>query len=119
MLGWLIRGYLLDRLLRAITGQGRPGPYGGGRPGYRSAYPSQYPSRRQLPRGYGPPPRAYGGRRPAPRRGHGGFVGPFPYYSTRTRGGSRVSVGGCCLPIPLGFLVGSFGLLAQLLRRRR
>ena len=49
--------------------------------------------RRSYPRGYGH------GRRP---RGRGGFFGPFPYYSTRTRRGSRVSVSGCCLPIPLG-----------------
>lgn len=41
------------------------------------------------------------GRRP---RGRGGFYGPFPYYSGRTRGGSRVTVSGCCLPIPLGLL---------------
>jgi hypothetical protein len=45
--------------------------------------------------GYG-----YGyGRRP--QRGRFGLFGPFPTYSTRTRGGTRVSVGGCCLPIPL------------------
>jgi hypothetical protein len=31
------------------------------------------------------------------------FVGPFPTYSTRTRRGSRVTVSGCCLPIPLTF----------------
>ena len=36
-----------------------------------------------------------------PSRGRGGFFGPFPYYSRRTRGGSRVTVSGCCLPIPL------------------
>ena len=50
-------------------------------------------------RGYG-----YGhgfGRRP---RGRGGFVGPFPYYSGRTRRGTRVHVSGCCLPIPIGLL---------------
>jgi len=45
--------------------------------------------------------RAYGRR----RRGRGGFFGPFPHYSGRTRRGSRVSVSGCCLPIPLGVLV--------------
>jgi hypothetical protein len=38
------------------------------------------------------------------RQGRGGFFGPFPYYSRRTRGGSRVTVSGCCLPIPLGML---------------
>jgi hypothetical protein len=31
--------------------------------------------------------------------------GPFPTYSTRTRGGSRVQVSGCCLPIPLALTV--------------
>jgi hypothetical protein len=35
------------------------------------------------------------------RRGRAGFFGPLPYYSTRTRRGSRVTVSGCCLPIPL------------------
>jgi len=40
--------------------------------------------------------------------GRGGFFGPVPYYSRRTRGGSRVAVSGCCLPIPLG----AFGALA-------
>ncbi|MFI7493998.1 hypothetical protein ACH9D2_04645 [Kocuria sp. M4R2S49] len=29
---------------------------------------------------------------------------PFPNYSTRTRRGTNVSVGGCCLPIPIGCL---------------
>ncbi|MFI7583641.1 hypothetical protein ACH9DO_07590 [Kocuria sp. M1N1S27] len=29
---------------------------------------------------------------------------PFPGYSTRTRRGTNVSVGGCCLPIPIGCL---------------
>jgi hypothetical protein len=47
-------------------------------------------------RGYG---YGYGRGRP---RGRGGFFGPMPYYSRRTRGGSRVTVTGCCLPIPLG-----------------
>jgi hypothetical protein len=49
--------------------------------------------------------------------------GPIPYYTTRTRRGSEVSVGGCgcCLPIPLlGALafVGLGRLLAGALRRR-
>jgi hypothetical protein len=38
------------------------------------------------------------------RRGRVGFFGPMPYYSGRTRRGTRVQVGGCCLPIPLGLL---------------
>ncbi|MFI7579643.1 hypothetical protein [Kocuria kalidii] len=29
---------------------------------------------------------------------------PIPGYSTRTRRGTNVSVGGCCLPIPIGCL---------------
>jgi hypothetical protein len=40
-------------------------------------------------------------RRGRPRCGRAGFFGPFPAYSKRTRGGSRVTVSGCCLPIPL------------------
>jgi hypothetical protein len=61
------------------------------------------------------PPSAWGyGRRRARRRG--GFHGPFPYYSTRTRRGSRVTVSGCCLPIPLG-LVALVAAGAHLLRR--
>lgn len=46
--------------------------------------------------------RRYGRRR---SRGRAGLFGPFPYYSTRTRRGSRVTVSGCCLPIPLGLIV--------------
>jgi hypothetical protein len=62
-------------------------------------------------------------RRPAYRpyyrrpRGRGGFYGPLPYYSRRTRGGSRVTVSGCCLPIPLGLLA-TLAAGARLLRRR-
>jgi hypothetical protein len=43
-------------------------------------------------------PRYGYGRR---RRSGFRFVGPFPTYSARTRRGSRVTVSGCCLPIPL------------------
>ncbi|MFW5475095.1 hypothetical protein ACOCJ5_17425 [Knoellia sp. CPCC 206450] len=44
----------------------------------------------------------------APR---GGFrLGPVPHYSTTTRNGTRVSCGGCCLPIPLGCLTGVVAL---------
>ena len=53
------------------------------------------------------------GRRPSRRTG---FFGPFPYHSRRTRGGSRVTVSGCCLPIPLG-LVAALATGARLLRR--
>ncbi|HYN30916.1 MAG TPA: hypothetical protein VES95_13765 [Dermatophilaceae bacterium] len=31
-------------------------------------------------------------------------LGPLPNYTTTTRGGTRVSVGGCCLPLPIGCL---------------
>ena len=50
-------------------------------------------------------------------RGRGGFFGPMPYYSRRTRGGSRVTVSGCCLPIPLA-LMATLGLGARLRVRR-
>jgi hypothetical protein len=109
MLGWLIRGYLLDRLLRALSRQASGG-------GYRTAPrrggpPVRYP--------YRPPRGSYGYGRPrvVPRRGRGGFFGPVPHYSTRTRRGTQVSVGGCCLPIPVGFLVGATGLLVRWARR--
>jgi hypothetical protein len=51
------------------------------------------------------------------RRSRGGFFGPLPYYSRRTRGGSRVTVSGCCLPIPLGMLVLLAAGLRLLVRR--
>lgn len=90
----LARAYLVSRLFR------------GDRHRYRSRgkYPGSPYSR--LPYGYG--------RR---RRGRSGFFGPFPYYSRRTRGGSRVTVSGCCLPIPLG-VVGAFVLAAWWLAHR-
>ena len=50
-------------------------------------------------------------------RSRSGFYGPFPYHSRRTRGGSRVTVSGCCLPIPLGMLA-SVAVAARLLLRR-
>jgi hypothetical protein len=96
LFGWLIRSYLLDRLLRGLAG----------------APPSAY---RRPP--YPASPRAFGPRGTRPRRGRAGFAGPFPYYSTTTRRGSRVSVGGCCLPIPLGFLVGASAVTVKALRR--
>jgi hypothetical protein len=70
----------------------------------------------------GRPRQGYGGYGRSPycsnrQRRRGGFVGPFPYYSGRTRRGTRVTVGGCCLPIPLGVLtVSALGL--RLLTRR-
>ena len=60
---------------------------------------------------------------PRPRRPFGHW-GPIPYYSTRTRRGSEVSVGGCggcgcCLPIPLLTAVGTVAVLRALWRRVR
>ena len=55
---------------------------------------------------------------PRRRRGRAGFFGPMPYYSGRTRRGTRVHVSGCCLPIPLGMLLAT-GLGARGLMRRR
>ena len=51
------------------------------------------------------------------RRGRVGFFGPVPYYSRRTRSGARVSVGGCCLPVPL-MVLGSTGLAGAAAARR-
>jgi hypothetical protein len=62
----------------------------------------------------------YGGRyggRYGRGRGRTGFFGPMPYYTRQTRGGSRVSVSGCCLPIPLGLLA-TLGFGARMLVRR-
>ena len=51
------------------------------------------------------------------RREGFGFFGPVPTYSRRTRGGGRVSVGGCCLPIPLGLLALGVGAARVAFRR--
>jgi hypothetical protein len=90
MLRLLTRAFLIDRLLNRSQGR-RYGRHG----------------RHRRHGGYG---RSYS-------RGRGGFFGPMPYYSRRTRGGSRVTVGGCCLPIPLA-LMATLGLGARLLVRR-
>jgi hypothetical protein len=50
-------------------------------------------------------------------RGRTGFFGPVPYHSRRTRRGSRVTVTGCCLPIPLGMLALLAGAARVLVRR--
>ena len=107
LLSHLARGYLINRLL----GHRRqpPGyPHGGyADPRYRSAgYPRQG--------GYG---------RPVSGQGHRGRFRllPIPHYSRRTRSGARVSVGGCCLPIPLFVVAGSTTstwLAVRALRRR-
>jgi hypothetical protein len=86
------RAYVINRLL----GGGRHRGYGSGR--HRGGY------------GYGRQ-RGYGYGRG--RRSSGG-VFPIPHYSRRTRGGSRVTVGGCCLPIPLGVFVVGAAALRQL-----
>jgi hypothetical protein len=54
---------------------------------------------------------------PAARPGRAGFFGPFPTYTRRTRGGSRVTVSGCCLPIPFALTVGALAGARALLRR--
>ena len=64
-------------------------------------------------RGYGRSS-GYGRRR---SRGRTGFFGPVPYYSRQTRGGSRVSVGGCCLPIPLALALAGGAAARGWLRR--
>lgn len=68
---------------------------------------------------FGPPRsrRRYGDHGRSRGRGRGGFFGPFPYYSRRTRGGSQVTVSGCCLPIPFGVLT-AIGLAAHRVSRR-
>jgi hypothetical protein len=65
--------------------------------------------------GYGGRGRTRGGRRAG--SGRVGLFGPFPYYSRRTARGSRVSVGGCCLPIPLALTVALAGAVRALSRR--
>jgi hypothetical protein len=40
-----------------------------------------------------------------------GGVFPVPHTTWRTRRGSQVTVGGCCLPLPLGCLVTTVGLV--------
>lgn len=69
----------------------RPGSYGASGP-YDASGPQDAVPGRAIPE-------RDGGRR------SGGFGAlPFPHYSTRTRRGTQVTVGGCCLPIPLGCL---------------
>lgn len=89
------RAYLVNRLLRGGRHR-RPRGWYGGYPGSHGRAPYRY---------------ARG------QRGRGGFFGPFPYYSGRTRRGSRVSVSGCCLPIPLGMLAALVVAARMLVRR--
>ena len=84
----LFRSLLYSALLDRLLGRGRGG----------AVDPRRYGPR------YGAGP-AYGsGPRPPARRNGIRFAGPLPYYQGTTRRGSRVSVGGCCLPIPLTVL---------------
>ena len=46
------------------------------------------------------------------------MFGPFPSYSRRTRRGSRVTVTGCCLPIPLTLTLGAAMGARRALRSR-
>jgi hypothetical protein len=106
MLLRLLATYVLRRLLGGgrRSRRARYG-YGGWGPGAR---------RRSAWGGYAPR-YGYGGR--GRRSGGFGFFGPFPTYSTRTRRGSRVTVSGCCLPIPLALVLAMFGTGRALIRR--
>jgi hypothetical protein len=55
------------------------------------------------------------------RRGRFGLWGPVPYYSTRTRRGADVSIGGCgcCLPLPLLVVLGVVTAFRALWRKVR
>jgi hypothetical protein len=101
LLKWLLRAFFLRRL---FGGRQRSRGYGGW-PG------GGYGGRR----GYG----GWGGRGGYGRRQSGGlrFLGPFPTYSTRTRRGSRVTVSGCCLPIPLALTIAAAAGARAALRR--
>jgi hypothetical protein len=93
---------------------------------------SRHPTGRDLAAQYlvsrlfGPPRRhgrrygyGYGYGRQARGRGGWGMRGPFPTYSRRTRGGSRVTVTGCCLPIPLALTLGAAAYLPRVRRKSR
>ncbi len=104
-LAFLARLFIVRRMLGS---RGRPAPRGRYGRRYPTAYGGRYANR------YGG---GFGQRQPG-GRGRVGFFGPVPYYSRRTRGGGRVSVGGCCLPIPLTFTVLLAGLGRLLVSRR-
>ncbi len=124
IIGSVVRAYLIDRLVRGRShrdsryARGNRGPYARTRRAHDEPfYPTRGPSgwgSAGVP-GYGLP---YGGPR-ARRRSGVRFFGPLPYYSTTTRRGTRVSVGGCCLPIPLLFLASVAAALATGARLRR
>ena len=75
-----------------------------------------YLLRRLLAGGRSHRPRRHRPRYGRRRRGRTGFFGPFPYSSRHTRGGSRVTVSGCCLPIPLTAAVACAAAVARHLR---
>ena len=102
-LAFIARLLFIRRLLSSNRAAASRGRYGGR---YPRAYGGRYANR------YGG---GFGGR---PARGRVGFFGPVPYYSRRTRGGGRVSIGGCCLPIPLTLSVAA-GALGRLMLTRR
>ena len=106
MLMRLLSTYVLRRLLGAGR-RSRRDRYGyGGWPGGGRG--------RSRWGGYGP---RYGYGARGRRTGGFRFFGPFPTYSTRTRRGSRVTVSGCCLPIPLALSVGAALAARAFLRR--
>jgi hypothetical protein len=94
LFGQMARMYVINRMLGRGT-RHRP-HHGHGHGHRRSRHASRY------------------GRR---RRGRGGFFGPFPYYSTRSRRGSRVTVTGCCLPLPLALTLAALTAAGAALRR--
>jgi hypothetical protein len=97
MLSLLARVWLMRRVFGSQPRRRGRSSYGGGSPYL-----------------YGRRPYSYGRR----RRSDGfGLWGPFPTYSRRTRGGGRVSVGGCCLPIPLALTLAIIGAVRAVTRR--
>lgn len=93
---YFLRRLAIRSILKRLMGGGR-GDYDRGRGGRRQ---SRYPSRRSS-----------GGRF--------GLFGPMPYYSRQTRGGTRVSVGGCCLPLALGMAATPGAAVSVAVCRRR
>lgn len=86
----MLQRFLLMSAIKRLFGRNAPPPRG----------------RMTMGRGGGPPSRGRGGYPSRGRGGRGrvGMFGPVPYYSTRTRGGTQVSVGGCCLPLAVSML---------------